>query len=74
MQVEEYAKSHARTDDPPGGCDQCPLAPFCPSAFADVPPPKPKPTPRIAKPKGKVKAKPRPKAKAKAKPAKRARA
>jgi endonuclease III len=55
-------------------CDQCPLAPVCPSAFADVPPPRPKPTPRIAKPKGKVKAKPRPKAKAKAKPAKRARA
>lgn len=28
-------------------CDQCPLAPLCPSAFADVMPAKPKPTPRI---------------------------
>ncbi len=27
-------------------CDQCPLAPLCPSAFADVPPPKPRPKPR----------------------------
>jgi endonuclease-3 len=53
-------------------CDQCPLAPLCPAAFADVPPPKPKPTPRPATPKSKVKAKPKPKAKAK--PAKRARA
>jgi endonuclease-3 len=49
-------------------CDQCPLAPLCPSAFADVPPPKPKPTPRAAKAGGKVKAKKaKPKGKAKAK-------
>ncbi|MBA2542234.1 MAG: endonuclease III [Deltaproteobacteria bacterium] len=27
-------------------CDQCPLAPLCPSAFADVMPAKPTPTPR----------------------------
>jgi len=37
-------------------CDQCPLAPLCPSAFADVPPPKPRPMPR-AKPKAKPGAK-----------------
>jgi endonuclease-3 len=47
-------------------CDQCPLAPLCPSAFADVMPEKPKPQPR-AKPNGKVKVM---KVKAKAKPAK----
>lgn len=35
-------------------CDQCPLAPLCPAAFADVPPPKPKAMPRV-----KLKAKPK---------------
>jgi endonuclease III len=50
-------------------CDQCPLAPLCPSAFADVPPPKPKPVPR-AKAKAKQAKRPPPKP-IKAKPRKR---
>lgn len=39
-------------------CDQCPLAPLCPSAFADVMPPKPAPTPRVKAPAKKSKPKP----------------
>lgn len=58
-------------------CDQCPLAPLCPSAFADVMPAKPKPTPRVkakpaATPKPKKPAKPRPRATSKARPRSRA--
>ena len=51
-------------------CDQCPLAPLCPSAFADVMPAKPMPAPRPAKkpqkptPKRRVKTKTEAKAKA----------
>jgi endonuclease-3 len=54
-------------------CDQCPLAPLCPSAFADVMPGKPKPAPRVvakdkpkAMPKKKLKIPPKPKAKPRA--------
>lgn len=49
-------------------CDQCPLAPLCPSAFADVMPAKPKAQPRTAKaaPAKKARAKPAAKRKVKA--------
>ena len=43
-------------------CDECPLTPLCPSAFADVMPAKPKPMPRakaVAKPAKPAKPKPR---------------
>jgi endonuclease-3 len=50
-------------------CDQCPLAPLCPSAFADVMPAKPAPQPRAVtkaklQPAGKLKAKLKQKARA----------
>ncbi len=49
-------------------CDQCPLAPLCPSAFADVMPAKPQPAPRpIKKPETKPAAKRKVMTKSKAK-------
>ncbi len=50
-------------------CDQCPLAPLCPSAFADVMPARPAPTPR--KPAAEKKPKTKPAAKRKVKIVKR---